>query len=365
MARFLVLVFAFVLASCGTPGASLVSEAASEVPTPGDPTVEPSTASSSASPDPTSSPSEPAGHPAEGLAFVRFATDDPASQVWMIEADGAPRQVTGVSGQLGASHPVWSRDGAQLAFGGQKVGEIGTGGQVGVVNADGTEEREVAAGQLPQWSPDGTRIAFTEVDDVTGEELSMYVVDVATGDISDLGIGYGPRWIDDATLVFNTNVLQADGSSELDAFLLELESGERQPLAEETIAYPSPDGSMLLLEHDTGLSLGDSVLSLAAADGSGAAELVTGFSPVWSPDGTQVAFAYETDSMANLVYAIVDLEGQTIASEIRGSSLTWSPDGTRVAVEVYLTQVPVVQVIDVATGDVLWDEAGAQPAWRP
>ena len=366
MSRFTLLVLvAILLAGCGTTGASAGETPASQAPATAEPTAEPDTPGASASPEPSAAPSVPEGHPAEGLAFVRtLSSDDPTTQVWVIDADGSPRQVTGVSGQLGASHPVWSRDGSQLAFSGQKVGEVGTAGQVGAVNADGTEEREVAAGQLPQWSPDGTQIAFTEVDDVTGEELSMYVVDAATGDISDLGIGYGPRWIDDVTLVFNANVVQDDGSARLDAFLLDLESGERQPLAEGTIAYPSPDGSLLLLER-AGVTATEGAIALAAADGSEAVEIVTGFSPVWSPDGTHFAFAYETDSNANLVYAIVDLEGQTVTSDIRGSSLTWSPDGTRVAVEVYLTPTPVVQVIDVATGDLLWDEAGAQPAWRP
>ena len=366
MSRFTLLaIVAILLAGCGTTGASAGETPASQAPVSAQPTTEPATAAASASPEPSAAPSVPEGHPAEGLAFVQtMSSDDPTTQVWVIEADGSPRQITGVSGQLGASHPVWSRDGSQLAFSGQKVGETGIAGQVGIVNADGTGEREVAAGQLPQWSPDGTRIAFTEVDDVTGEELSMSVVDVATGDISDLGIGYGPRWIDGVTLVFNANTVQDDGSARLDAFLLDLESGERQPLAEGTIAYPSPDGTMLLLER-AGLTLNEAALALASADGSDAEEIVTGFSPVWSPNGTHFAFAYETDSNANLVYAIVDLEGETVISDIHGSSLTWSPDGARVAVEVYLTPTPVVQVIDVATGDLLWDEAGAQPAWRP
>ena len=365
MARLLTVVLAFMLAGCGTSGTSAVSQPASQVSTPGDPTVGPATPRPSATTEATAAPTLPPGHPAEGLAFVRsLSNDDPTTQVWVVETDGEPRQVTGVSGQLGASHPVWSRDGTQLAFSGQKVGEVGIGGQVGVVNADGTDEREIAAGQLPQWSPDGTRIAFTEVDDVTGDELSMSVVDVASGEITDLGIGYGPRWIDDVTLVFNANVPQADGSARLDAFLLDLESGERSPLAEETIAYPSPDGTMLLLER-AGHTLTDSAIVLASADGSDPVEIVTGFSPVWSPDGTQFAFAYETDSNANPIHAIVDLEGQTIASDIRGSSLTWSPDGTRVAVQVFLTPTPLVHVIEVATGDILWDEEGAEPAWRP
>jgi Tol biopolymer transport system component len=94
-------------------------------------------------------------------------------------------------------------------------------------------------------------------------------------------------------------------------------------------------------------------------------ELVTGYNAIWSPDGARVAFAYDFDSDANPIHAIVDLEGQTIASDIRGSSLTWSPDGTRVAVEVYALPIPVAQVIEVATGEVLWDEEGIQPAWRP
>jgi Tol biopolymer transport system component len=293
------------------------------------------------------------------LALVRpVPGDDAASQIFVIDADGVAQQVTGVSGGLGASHPVWSRDGEQLAFGGAKVGEPGIGGQVALVNRDGSNEREVADGQTPQWSPDGTRIAFTEVDDVTGEDLSMYVIDVASGEITDLGLGYSPRWIDDGRLVFNANVYAADGSARFDAFTLDPSTGERQPLAEETIAYPSPDGTMLLLEQD-------GVISLASADGSDPEELVNGVNPVWSPDGTRFAFAYDHDADANPIHAIVDLEGGTVISDLAGATPTWSPDGTRMAVEVYRPDMPVVQVIDVASGEVVWEEEGLQPAWRP
>jgi hypothetical protein len=44
---------------------------------------------------------------------------------------------------------------------------------------------------------------------------------------------------------------------------------------------------------------------------------------------------------------------------------SWSPDGTRLAVEVYRPDTPVIQVIDVASGTVVYELEGRQPAWRP
>lgn len=349
-------VLAAVLVACsgGAPTGAVPETPAFAPP---DPTADPRP-SVAPTPEPTRAPPAWEGHPADGLALVRpMGDDDPITQVFVVDADGTVRQVTGVSGGLGASHPVWSPDGEELVFGGSKIEDVGIGGQVALVNADGSNEREVGAGQMPQWSPDGSLVAFNEVDDVTGDDLSMYVIDVASGEINDLGLGYSPRWIDDAVLVFNSNVYAPDGSASFDAFFLDLATGERQPLAEATIAYPSPDGTMLLLEHD-------GALSLASADGAGAVEIVNGFSPVWSPDGTRFAFAYDHDSDANPIHAIVDLEGRTVVSGLAGATPTWSPDGTRVAVEVYRPEMPVVQVIDIATGEVVWEEPGLQPAWQ-
>ena len=346
-----------ILTACSAVGAPSAS-VAEETPPP--------TASLPASDEPAATvsvpPSAPTweGDPAAGLALVRPANaEDATTQIFLVEADGSLRQVTGVSGGLGASHPVWSRDGSQIAFGGSKIGETGTRGQLGLVNADGTGERQIAEGQSPQWSPDDSQIAFVEVDDVTGEELSLYLADVGNGDITDLGLGYQPRWLGAGDeLAFNANVFGSDGESSFALYALALDTGETSHIADDTYAYPSPDGAMLLLEHE-------GVLSLAAADGSGGRELVNGVNPVWSPDGTRFAFAYDHDADANPIHAIVDLEGQTVRDGIAGATPTWSPDGTRLAVEVYAPEMPIVQVVDVASGEVVWEMEGMQPAWRP
>jgi Tol biopolymer transport system component len=103
-------------------------------------------------------------------------------------------------------------------------------------------------------------------------------------------------------------------------------------------------------------------LSLASPDGTAARELAEGFAPVWSPDGTRIVLAYEHDQDATPVLAVVDLDGQRIWSGVSGATPSWSPDGTRIAVEIPYPE-PKVQILDAASGAVLWEVEGSQPAW--
>jgi len=348
-----------VLAACGAsavPSRSVVEAPTLIAATP-DPSPSPIDVTAEASP---SAPSVPDRHPATGLALVRFVSaDDPKSQVFVVEADGSLRQVTGVSGALGATRPVWSPDGSRIAFSGPRVGSVGVDGQIALVNADGSAERLVAEGQFPQWSPDGSRIAYTKVDDVTGEELSTYLLDVGTGEVTDLGLGYSARWMGDGDrLSFNANSFTPEGLASSDLYVLTLDGGARQRLAESTQGFPSPDGSALLLVRD-------GIISLASADGTGARGLANGGDPVWSPDGTRVVFTQDYDQAARPLLAMMDLDGRTVWSGVAGSMPTWSPNGALIAVEVFGTESTSVQVIDAASGDLVWQTDGVQPAWAP
>lgn len=344
---FAAAVLVLALTACGTSGAPSPTATSSG---PGEPSPNAS----------ASAPVAPGEHPAVGLALVQFpgGADDPASQVFVVEADGSLRQVTGLGGSAGASHPAWSPDRSQIAIGPPKVGSSGIVGQVSVVNADGTGERSLGVGENPRWSPDGTRLLVAEVDDVTTDPRSMWIIDVGTGELTDLGLGFIAQWMADGERISFRRILDtADGSFADGLFVMTLATGETQELEtrSESDAVWAPDGSGMLVSHDGSLAV-------AEPDGSGARDLVEGFAPVWAPDSSRVVFAYDVDQDATPVLAAVDLEGEALWSGTVGANPTWSPDGTRIAVEIPVPE-PMVRVLDAASGDVLWEIEGMEPAW--
>ena len=354
---FAAALLALILAACTTSGAPSPSASPSADPSPS--AAPPETAE----PSPSESPPAPPtweGHPAAGLALVQFPDpNSPASQIFVVEADGSLRQVTGSSTSFnGASFPRWSPDRTQIAFHGPKTGGTGIKGQVGVVNADGSGERQVAEGRDVQWSPDGTRLLFGEVDDVTSEPPSIYVLDLASGELTDVGQGSLPKWLPGGEgISFIGTVELGGGAFTAATFTMQLDGSAPVELARETEAAWAPDGSAVLLAHDN-------TISLAKPDGSSPRDLVGGYAPVWSPQGDRILFGYDVSQDGYPVLALVDLDGEELWSGAVGQAPTWSPDGTRIAVEVGFPE-PMVQVLDAASGEVLWEIEGSQPSWTP
>ena len=73
-----------------------------------------------------------------------------------------------------------------------------------IANADGTNLRVLVSGRAfgPTWSPDGTRIAYINLEN---EPIGrVFVVDVATGETTFVAEGTWAEWLDDHTLIIET-----------------------------------------------------------------------------------------------------------------------------------------------------------------
>jgi Tol biopolymer transport system component len=167
--------------------------------------------------------------------------------VYVANADGsAPTRLT--NDHVDHS-PVWSPDGKLIAY----VFGSGDDQQIRVMNADGSNTRELTSGRglhfFPSWSPDGSQIAFVAFD---GTDSDIYVMNAD---------GSGTRRLTD------------------------------DPSHEDAPAW-SPDGRLIAFTSEGDAR--DPGVYTISADGSGVAQVAHDPDPAnlgiaWSPDGTKMA----------------------------------------------------------------------------
>jgi TolB protein len=229
----------------------------------------------------------------------------------------------------------WSPDATRIVFAyrtyvsGCSFTQRSTPVKLRVMNADGTGLRDLTKAvcpgskaqqdREPAWSPDGKRVVFVRATDVHSDARvsagSLMTVDVSSGSTVRLS-------------AFPVGGL-----------------GDLAP------AY-SPDGRRIAFERAMDFSAGDQGdIWVMNADGTGRTQLTSGPAddrdPDWSPDGTRLAFSSDRDTAGSCVplyrTGLCDHEIYTmtatgtavtrLTSRAPGqdSSPVWSPDGTRIA----------------------------------
>jgi Tol biopolymer transport system component len=178
-----------------------------------------------------------------------------------------------------------------------------------VMRADGSGKRKVSGAfegsiQHPEWSPDGTMIAYTDLD------------------ISN----------PDAAAPYPAAIHVIDVAASTDVALTTMDSISAVP-------DWSPDSSQILFISARD---GDEDIWVMDSDGTDPVKLLDSpvheFDPAWSPDGTKIAFSQPAGpgSQANRVLHVMDADGSNVEAVADGSRddqfPLWSPDSTRLLV---------------------------------
>lgn len=249
----------------------------------------------------------------------------------------------------------WSSDGRWLAYENVR-------GPLWVIGSDQRPRQVGDPGSEWAWSPTGARLSLLD-----GGLLSVF--DPATGQLAALGsTDWTPVWSPDGTRL----VLGERGGS---IFSIDARSGERSLLARlpgagldsvDGIEW-SPDGTRLAIFND--IIPGFGRLYILNADGSGVRVIaedaaVEGLD--WSPDGARITFAESTDAEMRVWVAPADGAKPVLLGsqphQGSGGDPVWSPDGSRIA---FWTEPGVAFVIDAdGSGAVAPLDALTYERWR-
>ncbi|MBC8086854.1 MAG: PD40 domain-containing protein [Phycisphaerae bacterium] len=255
-----------------------------------------------------SGPAEPVRIPAGEGFLVTTGDATGRMQVSVVSEDGSGRrQLTTATGH--SWEAAWSPDGHRIAFlstrGGNWIGLY-------VMNADGTRARLISDSAIasvagpPGWSPDGTRLVYA--CGVRGQ--------------------YGPS-LCSITVAGSSHKVLLPANWRADA------------------ADWSPDGRRIAF---SGTAPGDGYLHLYTVSADSGAPVLLSFaknniderSPAWSPDGDKIAFAsrrVRNGFPVSLPSVFVMDVGGTNRRELlpafpinqANENPIWSPDGTRIA----------------------------------
>ena len=190
----------------------------------------------------------------------------------------------------------------------------------------------------PQWSADGTKIAFYTNNDVTGATVIYYMNANGSGlrrVTTDTTIDYEPTWAPDGSkMAFtdytNHHIVVIDSSG---ANRTQITSGAFQ---DEGPAW-SPDGSKIAFSTNRD---GNYEIYVMNADGSNPVRLTndsvggaSDFAPDWSPDGSKIVFQSDRTAPLFEIY-VINSNGTGLTRLTKQGeddiNPTWSPDGSAI-----------------------------------
>jgi len=205
---------------------------------------------------------------------------------------------------------------------------------------DSLEEIQLTHNQdddvLSDWSPDGTRLAFSLDRD---GNMEIYIMDVETalqnpgnGKVQRLTNHEGddmlPAWSPDGSQI----TFSSDRDGDWEIYVMNTDGTDVRQLTDNTIidSKPSwsPDGTKIFFDSGEGYNRDIYIMDIHGANQELVIEAEGGW-PDWSPDGTQVAFFGREAGNPEIYIANIDGTNRTrmTFNNIDDWEPSWSPDG--------------------------------------
>jgi TolB protein len=234
---------------------------------------------------------------------IAFVVNSATGGLWVMNADGTdPLHLAETSW---VSRPTWSPDGRRIAFAGTRDGRSG----IWIVNADGSDLRRLTLPRLDRlgasgvdWSPTGGRFAVATPSWLVGDDI--YVMNANGSNLRNLmpGRAFGasgePDWSPDGRMIVFTHAvpqppaLQSEEWRNAEIWVMDAGGASRVRLTDNHV----PD-----------------------------------YDPVWSPDGSKIAFvgAYAGPNSSEIY--LIDSDGTGFTrlthNRVSESSPSWQPVG--------------------------------------
>lgn len=222
------------------------------------------------------------------------------SRVWTTRADGSDMTEI-LQRRRRPIGPQWSPDGTRIAYScGSRYGDICVMDAFGSDNTRVTDSPEQHDGDVA-WAPDGQQLIFVR-------NATMIILDLTSGEettvIAPVVDPHSPVWSPDGSKIAVT----ATGSGATDVFTMNVDGSEVRNLTnddryEGEVIDWSPDGSELVFSGYIDSYNGGWALQIISADGSERRRVTRGYmfavSPSWSPNGQRIAFSGYDDVGSN------------------------------------------------------------------